>query len=186
MIKSYSKKLTEELEYVDRIRDGLDLPVDRKIRLLVASLRSLGFITTSSCSGHISRGTPYVDISSIESLQFEKDTKVQKAIELLLDNPDNLKHQIAYEKLCTKPIRYNLLEANRLLDLLANFYKDKKTSTYVQLVVESIGGGLGGYRVYPQGSLIITLKTRYEKLIWLKSAQSEMDAFAEFLIDKLK
>lgn len=49
----------ESKEIVDRLADGLGMPIDEKIKYLVAAMRMYGVRTTMSCEGHLDRGSPY-------------------------------------------------------------------------------------------------------------------------------
>ncbi len=183
---SMNDKVTQELEIVDKIRDGLGKPVDKKIRLLVAALRVHKFITTGSCAGHSDGRTPYLDISSNESLEFENNNEVERVIKLMSKDYSNVKYQKEYAELCKIPKASNLKEANSLLTLVEEFYSKRIPNSGTRLIISSIGDeGLGGYRLHPTGDFVIKLKEKNERLKWLKSAQEEIDAFTGFLFDKL-
>ena len=55
VVKTWDESLVE----VESIADALGLPIDEKIKPLVAALRMFGVRTTQSCEGHPDRGFPY-------------------------------------------------------------------------------------------------------------------------------
>lgn len=79
-----SQKLRNILKDTLSIIDCNGKPIDKRIRLLVAILRSLDFETTSSCSGHLIGKTPYVEISSSIALEFENNEEIKNLIELIV------------------------------------------------------------------------------------------------------
>jgi hypothetical protein len=180
-----SPVLQKNLKELDSITDGLGLPIDQKIKFPVAVLRSLNFITTSSCSGHITGETPYIQVSSQNALDFENSDQVKELVSLLYKYPFEENYQKKYRLLCVAPKEANRSEGNRLFQLMKKFYELRNTDDEIRLILESIGDGLGGYRIFPQGSLFIQLKKKEDRAGWLNRAQGEFQDFAEFLCNKI-
>lgn len=81
-----NKALKEKIKEVNRIVDGLGLPVDKKIKRGVAALRLLGFHTTASCEGHDDWGLQYPWIEINNGPEFSlRDTAEKQAMEALLN-----------------------------------------------------------------------------------------------------
>lgn len=185
---------TTSLEYSivlpgsETAKDNLEMPIDPKIKLLVSVLRVLKFTTTGSCSGHFSSSNPYpyVDISSTSCEKFENSKRYKTLSKLIDENPNSKEYWDEYNALCEKPTIENIKEGKRILDLIKDFYKERNTDQSLRLIIESIGDGLGGFRIYPQGSLFIILMSDLERREWLKGAQKEMKDFAYFLANKVK
>jgi len=185
-MKIKSQKLQNNLKKVNFITDTLNYPIDKDIKFPVAVLLSLDFYTTSSCSGHRTGETPYIEISSKEAVTFGKDKNIQKLIEQIDKYPNKKKYQKKYELLCKEPIQANKLEANRLFNLIQSFYQNRIIDESFRLIIKSLGSGLGGYRIFPEGSIFFDLKNQKERIIWLKRAQTEFSDFAKFLCDKIE
>ncbi len=49
----------EALKQVDKMTDGLGMPIDPSIKPLVAALHMHDFSTTASCEGHLGRALAY-------------------------------------------------------------------------------------------------------------------------------
>lgn len=179
-------KITKELEQVGTIIDGLGLPIDEEIKVLVATLRVLGFVTTSSCAGHMDKGTPYVEISSLVTQGFKRQSRVIEVIDLMQKYPGDQAYANEYMELTAKPKQANLEEAWRLQQLLNSFYQTRNVLVDSVLIIKSIGGGLGGYRLESNGAAFVGVIQPQERLDWLKNAQAEMNAFAEFLISQVE
>ncbi len=161
-----------ELENIDSIVDGLNLPIDDGIKLLVAALHCHGFHTYGSCYGHLDRGTtgPYVCINDPNS-----DVLIGKCPR---------KGQ-AFMDCRDKVIRVNYLHRIRLYKLIEEFYKTRKYFFIAGLVLKNQGPG--STRLHCQMHEVVA-KPEMSKLYpsWLENAQYEMDDFAYFLCDKLK
>lgn len=79
-------------------------------------------------------------------------------------------------------IRANLLEQKRLLALLEEFYKTRTPSFYARLIVET--HGLGETYLRSQGSSVrIMLEDEKLQKQWLKDSNTELLAFAKFLVE---
>lgn len=66
---------------MDRMADGLGMPIDTGIKDTVIVLNLLGFPTSMSCEGHAYRGVhgPWVDIKPNHLDQIEKKWKKSKS-----------------------------------------------------------------------------------------------------------
>lgn len=184
-MKKKSQKLQNNLKKVDLITDTLNYPIDNEVKFLVAVLLTFDFFTTSSCSGHKTGETPYIEISSEEAIAFENNIRTQELINLMDKYPGEKKYQKEYELLSKKSINSNKLEAKRLFELIREFYKNRAVDESVRLIIKALGSGLGGYRIIPEGSIFFDLKNKKERTMWLKKAQKELSDFAEFLCDKI-
>ena len=71
---------------MDRMADGLGMPIDTGIKDTVIVLNLLGFPTSMSCEGHAYRGVhgPWVDIKPNHLDQIEKKWKKKQIKPLLL------------------------------------------------------------------------------------------------------
>lgn len=89
----------------------------------------------------------------------------------------------AHTRLMNGVIRLNLKEQQRLLALLSDFYTNREPVSFqARLIVETIE--LGETCLRTQGASIrLTLDDAHQEL-WLKEAQTELRAFADFLIDR--
>lgn len=80
-------------------------------------------------------------------------------------------------------IHANLLEQQRLLILLEEFYSKRDSSFYAKLIVETVERGESYLR--SQGSSMrLILEDKKVQALWLKASNAEMLAFATFLINK--
>lgn len=184
-MKKTPSKLEENLKKVNLLIDNLGCPIDDKIKLPVATLMSLDFITISSCSGHYPSGTPYIDIGSQSALDFEHSVEVDKLVRIMRSGTSNPAYQQRYEELSKKVVVENTLEGKRLFQYLKDFYRYRQYEEDVRLVVGGIAAGFGGYRIYPHGNFFMEMLTNKEKLAWLESTQYEFQLFSEFLRDKI-
>lgn len=185
-MKKHPNKIHNEIDKLREFTDRLGMPIDKKILTLVAAMRIHGFFTTASCAGHLNRASPYVQFQSKSNLDFYAKSEVKRVLSLLESDPINRKYNAMYEKLCIEPIKKNTFEGFRLHKLLEEFYIHRVNNQDTRLCILTLGNGLGGFRVEPQGSIFIEIKNKEEKKLWLRSAQKEMNDFAEFLISKLQ
>jgi len=80
-MQSYSlEKWHEETARIDRLTDGLGMPIDKGIRNLVVALKCHGFETRQSCEGHSDRALPYPWVSITNNMIGDK-----KADNLMLE-----------------------------------------------------------------------------------------------------
>lgn len=160
--------LEHELAQLQKITDKLGMPIDDGIRLPVAVLRIHGFVTTGSCEGHLGRKThgPYITLESPDAAQYE--VKMRKTP---IDG-DEFRH--LWEQLRS----INLKERERLAHLLDEFYIDRTTET--KLTITNIGPGTS--RLICDGFEAAEASSTAEHAVWLKQAQAEFAAFADWLI----
>ncbi len=183
-MKFTSKKLQRNYDEVLNIIDGLNLPIDKGIRYIVAILRSLGFETTSSCSGHLTGQTPYVQISSKESEKLESSSAFLNALNSIQKYPNNRNYQSKYETFVEKFKQFNKDEAYRLSRFIYEFYKIHKNN-HVRLTINPIGDGFGGYRLVIEDEIFTELLSKARYRSWLMESQKELKSFADFLCDKI-
>lgn len=181
-MKNIPKKLKKEINSLKSVTDKLGKSIDRDIRPIVATLRLMGFVTTSSCSGHKSGGNPYIDITSKLSETLELSLELDILTENLLKYPKEQKYINDYSKFCEPIRKANLIETKRLIELLNEFYKNRTVDNEVRLIISSNGDALGGTRLEPQGSIVADLKTKNERYLWLKDSQKEIEDFTNFLV----
>lgn len=164
--------IQDQLVEIDKITDRLGMPIDEGVRLLVAALRARGFTTVDSCEGHEKRRSngPRVWLTPKNS-------------ETLLRDLRTLDEESEDAKLLRRQIRdegYRL--RSRLLDLLDDFYTDRKTSTWLQIILES-RGIYGDCVLICQGTTTVdAIKPDGQRLKWLALAKQEFADFTDFLI----
>ncbi len=140
---------------VERITDRLGEEIDEGIKETVIALRALGFPTTQSCEGHTNRGLPYPWV----------DIKAPTEFTLLWSAPAS-----GYEK---RQELSNLKLEQKMLELLAEFYENRKTYfdarlsfefTRTSFRVQSIGGRSLPL-LSPEASLPFRLPPKYASSI---------------------
>lgn len=160
-----------ELKNIANIVDGLGMPIDDGIALLVAALRCHGFYTTASCYGHLNRKTtgPYVCIEDLESDKMLRNGPREG--QPFLDNRKKVR-------------RMNYLQRLKLYELITEFYATHQYVFSAGIMIEDQGPGLT--RLHNQMHEVIVMpEMSAEYPQWLENAQAEMNAFAAFLCKKL-
>ncbi|KKP33008.1 MAG: hypothetical protein A2312_04535 [Candidatus Staskawiczbacteria bacterium RIFOXYB2_FULL_32_9] len=158
----------EKQREVDKIVDGLGEEIDKNIKDVVVAFVANGFSTSASCEGHIvsesekQRGElyPWIDIClpEPEGWQESEDKKEQWRAE-------------------------NLLQRQRLKNLLKEFYKDKQVTDDANLIFEDIGI-FGRFRIRSLGGENMqSLNSERQKQLQ-KIYRKEMNDFAKFLKQK--
>jgi hypothetical protein len=162
----------KQLEIVGRMRDRLGMPVDQKIRSVVAILRCFGFYTNGSCAGHMSRATggPYITLSSVEGENLQ-----EKWIKL---EPGSPEHTAMHKEI----VKVNLAERYRLERLLASFYDSRHVAYDQMIIITSYGPG--ATRLKCSGIDIREIAPAKEKRSALKRYQDEFQLFAEYLMER--
>jgi hypothetical protein len=184
MQTEYPERVNIELKSLDRIRDGLNLGIDKNIRLLVAVLRILGFHTTGSCAGHLERPRtkgPWVDIESPEAAT-EVNTKLKTKPQDWWKDTETEE----YKAFAKNTWLSNMGLKARLITHLEEFYKDRCTPASIWLIVNS-KSGLGDFRLQCHGADVARLpefNARYK--LWLHGAQKEANDLALFLCSKVE
>lgn len=161
--------LNEELEKVSSISDGLGMPVDLKVRRLVAVLRCLGFTTTGSCQGHMTRttGGPYVMVGS------QSGERLQKQWTTL---PPNSR---AHKQMRRAILRANLEERARIEGLLATYYSCRDVPYEQMIIIQNYGPG--GSRLKCLGVEVRETLTAADRRAALTRYQQEFWDFTAFL-----
>lgn len=154
-------KLTLEVE---QIADGLNHPVDKGIKDTIIAFKAYEIPTSGSCEGHTeeNHGLPYpwVDIEVDEPKDWEEDEAKQK----LWRNK-------------------NLLEQQKVINLLQEFYQDRNSPMEARLVFENFGI-YGRFRIRSMGADVMDLLTEEELKAKSLLFQEEMKDFTEFLKNK--
>jgi hypothetical protein len=164
-----SKKWQETLALVDRITDKLGMPVDRKIKSVVAGLMALGFKTTSSCQGHLDHGKKY------PSVTIELDALPQTWGKG--PPPDD----ITWREYCQKALSHTRPTVKRLFDLIAEFYGDRAVHHDVRI---GLRGGLASLSMENSNAEMTQWLCDGGQEERLMEYQEEMLAFGEFLRKK--
>lgn len=165
----WEKMLAEVEEIVDHLGKG----VDEGIKETVAAFLLHGFTTSASCEGHVAkegerqRGLPYpwVEVYAPEPEGWGEAEGEKK------------------EQLGQEWITKNLEQQRKMMELLKEFYKGRKTPFDARLVFYPIGV-VGGFRVQSFGAELTTILTPKEQREKLALYQKEMRDFTEFLKDK--
>ncbi len=157
-------------ERVAEIKDALDEPVDEGIKEAVAMFNAMGLRTISSCEGHPERPrpggkrpslVPWIDVGPEEP-----------------DKPDWTED----ERLREKTHKENMEYQRKAMDLLSEFYGDRKTPYDAML---GFAYGLGyWFRVESHGSEFIENLPKEEQREKIKLYKKEMDDFSSFLKEK--
>jgi hypothetical protein len=146
---------------VEQITDGLGKGVDPGIKETVVALMVYGFPTTGSCEGHLEWGLPYpwVEIGEPEPA----------------DRQTNEQHKREW-------VRANLRQQQRLLDLLAAFYRYRDTPFDAQLTLAS--SGFDEFRMQSLGANVARILEPGEQRRKLAFYQHEMAEFTTFLHER--
>lgn len=175
-IKSEKEVLWEQKrKEVNEVIDGLGKGIDENIKDDVASFMIHEFPTSGSCEGHpkekgkkeTEHGLPYpwIEVYVPEPKGWEKSKGKKR------------------EKLEAQWTRENLIQQQKMMDFLEEFYKSRETQFDARLTFENIGI-FGGFRVKSFGAELIKIlpdNEQKEKYILYKK---EMDEFTEFLKKK--
>lgn len=159
---------------VDRITDPNGRPIDEEIKESVAILRISGFNTSASCWGHLNRGrkTSWIEFGDKIPKELLKKVKRKKTLEFIYKNPE------------IKTFREkNLKEQNRMMEILDEFYKNRKISIDVRLTLLPLGI-FGNAQLISTGVFIQEIRSKEERRKKLKQYQQEMAAFTAFLKKK--
>ncbi len=157
------KRWEQERRNVEEITDKLEEGIDEGIKDTVIALRVLEFPTSGSCEGHTSgeHGTPYpwIDICVPRPEGYEEDEEDREK-----------RHEWNIE---------NLKEQKRMIDLLDEFYSDRKTPFDVMISFRHIGI-YGEFRLQSFGADIMELMTPEEQEEKRRQYKKELDDFAQF------
>ena len=154
--------LTAQLK-MEKITDGLGLPVDKGIKESVASLMAHDFPLDGSCEGHLDRGSPYPWIDVY--LEIPKDKLALRGRERVEYVKEMRAEHQPYQ--------------DRLQKLLDEFYQDHSSAN--RFVMEP-RGIFGAFRIEPAKAEAMEAQTDSDvKEADLEKAREEMLAFAELL-----
>ncbi len=164
-----------EQQEVDKIVDKLGKPVDPGIKESVVALRVLGLATQASCEGHVDHGTkaPWVNVGPAIPQGLKDRLAEARKKGKRLDT--ELEKEV-------REMRMKILEQqSRLIELLAEFYRDRNVPFERHLILKSYPNHA---RLLNQGAELQDLvppEAREEKL---KEFQEELAAFTQFLKQK--
>lgn len=164
--RTAKQKRWAELEAeVDEIVDGLDHPIDKGIRSSVIALKAHEFPTYQSCEGHINNEEhgekfPWVWIAVPEPEGVDGDEQKEKEWTL-----ENLKLQ------------------KKMMDLMNEFYKNRKTDFDSRLSFKP-NGIYGAFTIKSMGAEVMELYSGNELMEKQQAYRKELAEFAEFLKDK--
>ena len=173
MVRKKRRWLQTEMK-VNSITDRLDLGIDNRIRESIVALQVLGFVTTASCEGHVKRGlaAPWINVGrkvpreilirKREAKGYLNDSDAEKIISVM---KKNLKGQI------------------RLMQLLDEFYEERKVSLDVRLALNQFGI-YGNSWLKSSGEIFQQIRPKERKEKKLRRYQREMKDFTEFLKKK--
>jgi hypothetical protein len=177
----------EERERVNQLADRLGKRIDPGIAEAVAALRVHRFSTQASCEGHARRGEPHpwVDISVPAPKGWNQAERTFKEWH---DKPRAWRdeHPELLDRFREKQNEWrtaNLHEQRRILELLSEFYAQRKTAYDVQLSLHPKGAN-GGMRLQSIGGEVMDVMDAVEAEEKAGLYREEMDAFAEFLRER--
>ena len=149
---------------VNKITDGLGMPIDEGIKETVVAFRVSGFPTTGSCEGHLNRGTSYpwvdIDVSELENFKKINSAKDKASV---------------WRKV-------NMVLRKKMRGYLYDFYKNRASSSKLELKLVSIGI-FGAFRIQSPSKLLNNTKSSEELLLQYRK---EMNDFASYLLSRLK
>ncbi|MEK7153741.1 MAG: hypothetical protein AAB834_07340, partial [Patescibacteria group bacterium] len=82
-------------------------------------------------------------------------------------------------------IKANLMEQQRLLKLLEEFYTDRQVNFFSQLIVETLYDYDGASYLRPQGASVRLIMDDATQRDWFEEGRTEMLEFGNFLVKKL-
>lgn len=180
----YPKRVQLNLELIEDAFYDADKGMQPEVRLLVAALRSLDFCVTRAMAGYpklswAQSETPWVDIASplAKQLEQEKGASVPHTWWFTTNSPD-------YEQFLQQVRQANAEASSKLHELLGEFYSNHQPLASTRLTFDH-DTWFGDFRLLCQGAKTAGRLNKSEYIQWLQSAQSEMQAFAEFLCSKM-
>lgn len=153
-MRNASEKARSIREKVDKMSDGINMPVDEGIKQSVVAFLINVFPTAMSCEGHLTHGQPYPWILVEHDYPKDFDSASAKA-----------KQQ--YKK-------RNISDKQRMKILLSNYYKNRKTAYELGIWEQGI---YGAFRVQPVKDVSEIRPSE------LAGYQAEMTDFTDYLID---
>ena len=173
MIRKKNRWLRIEIK-VNSIADKVGRGIDNGIKESIIVLQVLGFVTTASCEGHTDHGpaAPWIDIGEKVPREILIRKRESKGI---LNDDDAGKIRSVTKK--------NLKGQIRLMQLLDEFYEERKVSYDVRLLIEKFGI-YGNSWLKNAGEIFQQIRPKERKEKKLKRYQREMNDFTEFLKEK--
>lgn len=176
----------EMAAWVEKITDGLGMPVDSGIKETVIVLNLLGFPTAMSCEGHADRGVsgPWVDMKSkdLEALEEQWQQAIltaQAAHEEKRPLPEgHYKTLRAAKKKLDTPV---LHLASGLMAYLITFYAARVAPHNLRLVLKEY---VAGFRLECHGTFLQEVVEPPQREAKLREYQDEMRAFTAFLKER--
>ncbi|MBI2028873.1 hypothetical protein HYT02_00450 [Candidatus Gottesmanbacteria bacterium] len=176
---------------LSQVTDGLGEGIDKGIMETVIAFNAFGIETRQSCEGHPDWGTmaPWIDTQMTTPEAEELDNKAAEAWKKA-DNAE--KEHVSEEKLeevyaraheaRKASEREHLKDTKRVMDLLAEFYKDRQVPFDVRLIMTTYGNG--NAHLQNQGADIQQLLDIEPRKTKLAEFQKEMVDFTEFIKGK--
>lgn len=168
---------------MDKLADGLGMPIDTGIKDTVIVLNLLGFPTIMSCEGHAYRGVhgPWVDIKPKHLDPLEKQwRKANQAVNAAFKKKRPIAKNLyktrnkAKKKLDTPVLQL----ATKLMAYLTEFYTDRAVPPDRLLVMNPFATA---FRLQCHGAFLQEIVEPDERYVKLKEYQKEMRAFTAFL-----
>lgn len=165
----------QQEQEVNQLVDGLGKRIDAGIKEGVIALRVLGFHTAASCEGHIGRGLPgpWIDVGDIPDDIRRLFLKTRR---------EPTKSNEREKALIQEAIQEAIREKARLVELLTEFYDDRKVPYDQQLILLHPIGDTS--RVISQGTEVYRAYDLTVQAERMKRYQEEMKAFTEFAKNK--
>lgn len=173
---------------VENIRDTIGEPVDAGIKDTVIAFIALGFPTDGSCEGHLEKGdfAPWVDIKVPLIAEQEEQAKklFEEADNERMNNKPVSETDEIYKKAhnlrieARKPL---LKEAERMMSLLGEYYKDHQAPHDIRL---AIFPRLDTFRIESTGFFLQEGRSEDVTTHKLEEYKAEMKDFTGFLKNK--
>jgi len=153
---------------VNEITDRLGKHIEEHIKEAVVAFQIYGFSTSQSCEGHL--------VNKGISLPW---------VEIYVQEPNNWRKSIGgeREKLEEHWKNENLIQRQKMADLLTEFYQTVEAVSDTKLVFRDIGI-FGGFRIQNSGAENIKSLSKEERQERLNFYRQEMDSFVDFLKKK--
>lgn len=178
------QKLRTQLQ---NTKDKLGKTIDEKIFDTILYLNAHGLNTSASCEGHLDRGLafPWVDFSSSDEKKKENLNNVSDELRGLLvetknnyNNKDVISKKRQQDEILAEISQNNYEQIKKLIDLLGAFYKSRKTTADMRLIVIDRATD---FRLQPQGGILQKNRPENEREEYLIKYQKELSAFTLFV-----
>ncbi|MFH0912435.1 MAG: hypothetical protein V1807_02130 [Patescibacteria group bacterium] len=148
----------------NNIADKIGTPIDAGIKDIVVALMVYGFPTSQSCEGHANN----------------QQSSLYPWIEIYSPEPDAWQNNEAQKEAWRTE---NLKQQKKMIELLSEFYQNRKTSFDAQLCIQYVGA-FGGFRIHSTGADILSLLPPIQQQKNLNLYRQEITDFSKFLKDK--